>query len=82
MPSLILGSRSLAAWSGRTLVLGVTGSEPTATAGADLPKSSAELQAVVAAAVREVGGPDVSDDDARRAREPSWDRDPSEGAES
>ena len=35
MAQLILGSRSLAAWSGRTLVLGVTGSQPTAVASAD-----------------------------------------------
>lgn len=42
MPSLILGSRSPAAWSGRTLVIGVVGSEPaTATASASLPKSTA-----------------------------------------
>ena len=50
MPSLILGSRSLAAWSGRTLVLGVTGSQPTAVASADLPKSAAaHLEAVLPA---------------------------------
>ena len=36
MPSLILGSRSLAAWSGRTLVVGVTGAEPALAAGVDL----------------------------------------------
>ncbi|MGO4245022.1 M17 family peptidase N-terminal domain-containing protein, partial [Janibacter sp. RAF20_2_2] len=40
MPSLILGSRSLAAWSGRTLVVGVTGAEPALAAGVDLPKST------------------------------------------
>lgn len=40
MPSLILGSRSLAAWSGRTVVVGVTGAEPALAAGVDLPKST------------------------------------------
>ena len=41
MPSLILGSRSLAAWSGRTLVIGVTGSDPvTAVASTELPKTT------------------------------------------
>ena len=43
MPSLILGSRSLAAWSGRTLVIGVSGSDPvTVTAGEELPKPTAK----------------------------------------
>lgn len=43
MPSLILGSRSLAAWSGRTLVIGVTGSDPvTAVASTELPKTTAK----------------------------------------
>ncbi|MEN3121556.1 leucyl aminopeptidase [Janibacter sp. LM] len=43
MPSLIHGSRSFSAWSGRTLVLGVTGvGDATVVAAADLPRATAK----------------------------------------